>query len=259
VVNNVFTKVTEESEDAFWTTRLNFMLEVSTIRNFSYQLLQPFFRKDRDSHKTIVNQKLRKDFYLYDDNWMKSECNDDEMENFFKWWYYSWKIEKPSLRTRLKYFYGYASIEEILFPGKVFQNILFGLKYNEDIEGLWISIALVLSTTHLIVGLVITLVIFLFGLVTFGLLWPKEIKQKLFFGPIETQVKVNQQETGNPGQQRKNEHLESKIRILEQQNIEIQQQNHRILTILCEKEQRKNPFDSARSISIYRPARRDSF
>jgi hypothetical protein len=232
VVSNGYTEVTKEekSEEAFWTTRLDFMLEVNEITNYLHQ----FFccsRSDEDlnSNSIVSYRKIRKVFAHYDNNWIKNECTDDEMKNFFHWWYYSWKKkEPPSMRTRLGYFYKYASMEEILVPGKVFRNIVFGLKHNEDVRGWKLLMARLFSPIHMVVGLIILLLLFFLGLVTFGLLWSPEIKQKLFSGTIEAEKK-KKEKTGNPDQKEKIEALEYQVRNLEQQKTDMQQQNNEII------------------------------
>jgi len=186
IVNNQFTRVSEESENAFWTTRLDFMNEINAIYTSMIRLVCSGKSDDKTTGgDTYDLYRFRFDFIQYDDDWVKLvDENDLHINNFFKWWYYAWKKECPPLSTRLMYFYTHASMSEILFPGKVFHNVLFGLKYNEEIKGLRLSVALFLSLFHMIIGLITMIVIFVLGLFTWGILWPKEINKVLFFGPV---------------------------------------------------------------------------
>lgn len=180
VVSNVFTKVTEASENAFWETRLSFMVEINAIHRNFYLYKSPGDRKSR-SHTAF---ERRRSFAHYDDDWMCEECSEDDMEQFFKWWYYTWKDEIPPLRTRLHYFYKHASMDEIFFPGSVFMNILFGHKYDEKVEGVHGIVALAISYIHFFFGALYAVLVFFLGLVSFGSTWTKEVNQVLFFGPI---------------------------------------------------------------------------
>ncbi len=88
VVNNVFTKVSEESEDAFWTTRMDFMVEVNMIRN-SFFKLQGGAKDEADATygkelDLVDGGVVRKHFAEYDDDWMKNTCSKDDLEDFYK-------------------------------------------------------------------------------------------------------------------------------------------------------------------------------
>ena len=114
------------------------MVEVISIRNFFIRSFQP--KKEFSSLKKSLNQntlngpKHRKCFNEYDDGWI-NECSEQDMNLFFKWWYYEWKKECPPLRTRLMYFYSNACLDEIFFPSKVLYRIVLGHKYNEEVDG----------------------------------------------------------------------------------------------------------------------------
>jgi hypothetical protein len=239
VVNNVFTKVTEESEDAFWVTRLKFIREVNAIRNYMLQILKRNNMELCSKPQVVDKGKIRIVFAQYDDNWMKNDTKDEDsdMYDFFKWWYYSWKEDRPSRTTRLWYFYKYASFREILYPGDVFQNIFFGLKYDEKILGMNASIAVVLSFIHLAIGIVITLAIFILGLFTCGLSWPHAMKEMLFSGPVESDAYSKVGESGYVDQQTKILGLEHEISDLQKQNTSIHQQNDKILEMLSKMQQ----------------------
>lgn len=179
VVSNVFTKVSEESENAFWTTRLDIMVEVNMIRNFVLNITNQSTKRKQDQKKKENSQeidntkvrkddevekiKVRKDFAQYDDDWMHYKCKKVHLDLFYNWWYYSWKKERPQFRTRMWYFYNHATMNEIFFPGKVYQNMLFGKKYNEKLVGTKACIALIISVIHLFFGLVVAIIMFILG------------------------------------------------------------------------------------------------
>jgi hypothetical protein len=227
-VTNVFTEVTDESQTAFWTNRLDFVGEVNAIM----RKLKPIMNKLNKIMSKLIPEVIwsklewkqpeekvpRRPLGVYEEEWMM-KCHDKDMKDFFMWWYYAWKKDnkRPPLRTRLKYFYKYASMEDIMFPGQVFQNILFGRKYNEDLKGAKMLIATALSYLHFLAGFICAVVIFVLGLVSFGFLWPKEMNEVLFFGPVNTDGhKVDDKS------EQENQVLKNKVERLEKQvsNIE---------------------------------------
>ena len=92
VVNNEFTKVSEASENAFWTTRLDIMVEVNEIRNFVLSFcssnnnnnVSEEKKENSSIKKKVKTSRKRKEFARYDDNWMRSKCSDEDLEAFFK-------------------------------------------------------------------------------------------------------------------------------------------------------------------------------
>jgi hypothetical protein len=104
-ISNVFTEVTDESQTAFWTNRLEFVAEVNAI------MRNPIMRKLIPEVILHPEEKgSRRPLGVYEEEWVM-KCHDENMtKDFFMWWYYTWKNEdnkRPPLRTRLKYFYKY--------------------------------------------------------------------------------------------------------------------------------------------------------
>lgn len=110
------------------------------------------------------------------------------------------------------------------FLSKVFQNILFGLKYDEEVKGFTFFIALILSFCHFILAIVVACIVFALGLVSCGTLWPTEMKKLFFFGPLEEQENAG---NGTRTEMRKvSGGIEkSRIDMLEQQMVYLKQQN----------------------------------
>jgi hypothetical protein len=251
VVSSVFDEVKSLSEDAFWKTRMSFMVEIFTIRN-----MLCFSSSSNDAH--ISGPKLsarassrgidiakmksekqiigRKSFAQYDDEWMMLKCPEEDKKIFFKWWYYSWmcKKDRPPLATRLWYYYKFASVGELLLPGDVFICILFGLKYDalvcDDRNRLHRGRALygrIISYMHFVLGIILVVIIFVLGSVTFGQLWPLEFKRQLFFGPVESKRDRDEANAARGEELRRSkiENLEKQIKMTKKQNAEIKNQN----------------------------------
>ena len=180
VVSNVFTKVNDDSEEAFWSNRFKSIVDKHSIISFFCPSSSMYIDSDKQS-----DSSFRRSFKHYDQDFMKSIKGKDNVESFFKWWFYSWKTKQPHLSQRLRYFYSHASIFEILFPEKVFHNIVFGLKYNGEVRGAKKILAMVLSFIHFILGLPVCIGILILGVVSFGKYWPRELKIFFFFGPVE--------------------------------------------------------------------------
>ena len=220
-ISNVFTEVTDESQTAFWTNRLEFVTEVNAIMHAlsNHAIMRyPIMRKlipEVISHPE--EKSSRRPLGVYEEEWVM-KCHDENMtKDFFMWWYYTWKNEdnkRPPLRTRLKYFYKYGSMEDIMLPGRVFQNILFGRKYNEELKGANLLIATSLSYLHYLAGFIYAVVVFVLGLVSFGFFWRKEMNEVLFFGPVNK----DGHKVGGKSEQ-ENHVLKNKIEKLEKQGV----------------------------------------
>ncbi len=247
VVSNVFTEVSEASENAFWETRLLFMVEINAIRRHfcirdsgQFKLLSRSLGTESES----VDDINRISFACYNDEWIQEECSEEDLERFFKWWYYSWRHECPPLQVRLHYFYKHASTSEIFFPGDVFMNILFGLKYNQKVDGPQAIIALAISYVHFISGAVCAILVCVLGLVTFGLSWTKEVREVLFFGPVDNESDKQKQA------KEEKQGLKNTVNDLTQQVNSLQKQNSAMRDVIQKQDaeildrriaQRQNP------------------
>lgn len=169
----------------------------------------------------------RRSFAKYDDAWMEYRSQHTDEHDFFKWWYYSWREnpdDKPSLWKRLKYFYKYAAVKEILLPGDVFQNILLGQKYNQhpsEHRAVYFLLVSILSYLHFIGMIVLICVVFVTGLCCFGVLWPQEMKVYLVTGPKEKSKDNLNQPKIEDQCQCQCQLLKDKVEKLERQNEEM--------------------------------------
>ena len=105
----------------------------------------------------------------------------DEERQFLAWW--TGISPAPiSFRRRCKYFFQRLVLGEILIPGKVFEKVLRG-----TFEKQLLAQIIARFMTYLIFAVVpiVLLGLFLLGLVTLGLLWPRWLREFLFYGSIE--------------------------------------------------------------------------
>merc|ERR1712113_1211731 len=151
----------------------------NAIRNFVVKLIcqddDNMDKMDGKEENEYSSTTVRAQLGQYDDDWIRNRCSTEDREKFFKWWYFKWKRERPPLKVRIIYFYKYASTKEIFFASDVFQNILFGQKYDEELRGFKAFLGVVLSLIHMIIFVIFAFVAFCLGLVTWGYLWPKGI------------------------------------------------------------------------------------
>ncbi len=106
-----------------------------------------------------------------------------EEKRFFRWWFdqiNDTNVSMPSIKIRLTHFFKYAAIEEIMFPGKEYENIILGIQYNKHERGYKLLLARLASYAQSIVNIILIVCMFILGIVTFGLLWHHKMKEHLF-------------------------------------------------------------------------------
>lgn len=127
------------------------------------------------------------------DNFSLDQFNvllESDQKQFFEWWYNcNENSEIPSFKCRLLYYFTRASWDEIIFPGQSFENIIMGIKFREDGSGMRFIFARIFSYMLFILNIIILIMLFIVGMLTFGICWPMRMKERLFFGPLATNQK----------------------------------------------------------------------
>ena len=98
------------------------------------------------------------------------------------WWYgkSDEKNDKPKLVARLKFFITYSALKDIIIPTNVFENMILGRKRSyrsdsyEKLQVLPFSVILIVTSNVLLA------MVFILGLLSFGVLWPDTMKKRLF-------------------------------------------------------------------------------
>lgn len=130
--------------------------------------------------------------YLY-----KKVLRNEDKQRFFSWWFNQSHIERnsaPCFITRLRYFFRFASLNEIMFPAKEFENVIIGIPYNKKGKGFKLIVARCLSYILAAINILLVALSFLLGTVTFGLLWHSKMKKNLFY--VETvEMSLNVEKT----------------------------------------------------------------
>ncbi len=84
-----------------------------------------------------------------------------------------------------------------------------------------------IAVFHFFVSVIVFILMFCLGFVSFGLLWPNEVNKMLFYGPIDRKTKRNNGKAkALPAVEKASHAVEkSKIDMLEQQLVYLKQQN----------------------------------
>lgn len=114
-----------------------------------------------------------------------------------------------------------------------FQNIVFGLKYQEKLEDkVMIPIAMVLSICHSILAMMVAIFISALGLVTAGYVWPIAMKELLFFGPLTKRKEPEKRMASSTSDKNRNDLLEAYFKkqnmVLQGENADLKDKNERL-------------------------------
>jgi len=226
VMSNGFNDVMASSAKAFWATRLDALKEITQIHSLLCKRPKDIHsllcKKPKAVKVEVVEPEINKirsrvRFSKYNKYWLHN-CPQKDKKEFFNWWYHPWEHRTPSIKTRITYFYSYASYTDILISG-ILGNVLAGLKYDKKAPPKLVVPLALLSCVHFVIWLVIFLLHFILGLCTVGMLWPESWREFIFSGPIKStrMVRIHQKKENSLnqdvyGEQATNmEHLKNKV------------------------------------------------
>ncbi len=247
-VSNRFTDVQNDAEKAFWLHRLSLVQEIESL---CFQMKRcascPFFSisycanrhiDDPNPHERTalqsqlsepkqINYKIEgmeRFSFLVPPSYREQERfqSNAELRCFTDWWFSTNSdAEKPTFIDRIYAFYWYSYMDEVIFPGKVFERIFLGFRYNKDISTefprytLHVLFAKIVAWIVFVMHIFVAVIMLPLGGIFFGLLWPEAVKKWLFHGNIYSK------------EQSKN--VSVQMEILLQQNRALQQQNRGLL------------------------------
>ena len=257
-ISNVFSEVDAKGRNVFWEDRLSFLSECTKIREcFKYLLhigntsdglsdkhterLSILSENDIDVKSTrydfnplnssrfsekelsFNNSKegsQRFDFSMASTKEIKKMTTISERDQFFHWWMQPDLWDCPSLKTRLTFFIKRERFSEILVPGQTFERILSGNKDNTFYFLTYLFGILLLPCF---------LFIFILGLPSLGYLWPKPLKEYIFFGTNE-----HLQELTNEDLLKKITVLEDKMKLVDDEVVEVKESLKKVSYMLSE-------------------------
>jgi len=177
VISTSFDEVMRESELTFWSERFVIFLEVENKASllFTKRALNRSLQKHPNN-----NGDKRFDFNFGVDNKCLRELKAEK--RFFNWWYGKDTKDTIPLKQRLSFFFSRSVWKDILLPGIVFEKILLGRnKFNRKQQGAKKIFFFVCSLFLFVVSNFLLLILLLSGWMSFGLLWPRELKVHLFY------------------------------------------------------------------------------
>jgi len=203
-----YAKVLESGDRTFWRNRLKFIAECQCFFNMfccaerHNRIRNESTRYGRIDSEIITNFDLNVDqdgdpqqdngpqvhilkndrisFGTHDWSIYNKKIGANDKREFFGWWFETSVTSTPSLRIRLKYFFSRALWEDIICPGQEFENILLGIQYNKSGRGLRLFFVRLVCYVLIPFSLLIIILMFCFGSVSFGLLWHRKMREHLF-------------------------------------------------------------------------------
>lgn len=172
---NSFYESKSAGKKAFWQRRYHYVTEFSNIyRALGYSKgakTGNLTVKDDDDEKKIPSNRFAFSTAHHD-------VFPGDFYHFRKWWMKG--AQAPDVLTRLRYFMKWSSFDEIFFPGPSFERVISGSKKDASNYS-----ARILLYAIFPIMVVVNVVCFALGLITFGLLWPKWMRTMLFSGKVE--------------------------------------------------------------------------
>ena len=172
---NSFYESKSAGKKAFWQRRYHYVTEFSNI----YRALG--YSKSAKTGNSTVNddddeKKIPSNRFAF--STAHHDVFPGDFYHFRKWWMKG--AQAPDILTRLRYFIKWSSFDEIFLPGPSFERVISGSKKDASNYS-----ARILLYAIFPIMVVVNVVCFALGLVTFGLLWPKWMRTMLFSGKVE--------------------------------------------------------------------------
>lgn len=230
VICTAFEEVLAESEMSFWCDRLTIVNELGGFLACIPGILTkcPGLHSCKlfCHHIHILGLEGRKRNVRIDLNLFLPKLHwdsiKDEDKQFIHWWYgKSGKEEVPKRWDRLSFFFKKSRTKDIFIPGNVFENVFLGNSRSHrptQCEKLYV---LPFSLILLVASNLIFAVIFISGWISFGLLWPKEMRRRIFSVNTEKKRIV-------PEIKKKNEEISEIKRVISEmrkENSEMRKEN----------------------------------
>lgn len=184
VIMDAIRESKNRGKQVFWTKRFYYITELSNfyrtlgcckVGKFHGNKSYPNFEDAKQVHpirfafSTAHYDAFPGDFY-----------------NFRKWWLKD--DPAPDLIPRVRYFLTWSSLDEILIPGPSFERVLSGGKKDSNSHFARICLYMLFP-----VIIIMNVLCFMLGLVTFGFLWPKWMKAFLFSGEVDFKSVLDEQ------------------------------------------------------------------
>lgn len=165
---------------SFWSNRLSTIIEIS---DFNETFGCGCCKKDiADRPKKHFSVESRGDTQIPMHRFTFSKAEKykifPEDDDMIREWWLGTGERVPPVSTRMRYFFKWAPIREIAVPGRELERALGG--HSKDHESYWVRLGTYVVCPMI---LLLILIVFLLGVGTFGLLWPRDMREIIFAGP----------------------------------------------------------------------------
>ncbi len=175
IINNEYNTTERNADVEYWRYRLNFEDETQrTYSNFRGMMkpVRIILRKQKMSYRD-GNKKN-------DDHSHLPKLGIQRMTSL-RDYFFTKDFEESSDKS-----FNHISLNTYSSADFNFENVAMGIKYNAEGSGLVIVLVRLLNYLVMFLNTIISIGIFLLGLFTFGLSWPKQLRKRLFYGPTDT-------------------------------------------------------------------------
>jgi hypothetical protein len=194
VISNKYTEVEAKSEIAFWESRLRYIVEVESMKSIEFMSgrLCCFVReKDEDNDKVKETSVRPARMSMDEINWSNflEWCGvGGKHEEFLRWkWPDYGKVpRRPTFLKRMSCFLEMAKWSEIFSISKGFRLCFLNISDTDMGDDTWYQHAMAWVGLFGIVFVLCLYAVILtpLGLLTGGYLWPREVKEYIFWGAM---------------------------------------------------------------------------
>lgn len=204
VVSNKFTDVQNDAERVFWLHRLSLVQEFESLWTFLFSVCgfrsrnyDPINSNDvpiNSNDVPIKSGTIKRFSFLVMPSQSEQErfLDDTVLQTFTDWWFSAkGQREKPVLFERMYMFYSYSNLDDVIFPGKAFERVFLGLKYDGSLKDksekkvklISVGFVRIIAWVVFILHMLLAVVVFIAGLL-FGIFWPEPMKKYMFHEDI---------------------------------------------------------------------------
>jgi len=225
VICEVFGDVQKESELTFWSDRLEIVNELGGLCSGTHGRVRGC------CDNLSVSKRIDLNLFLERSVWDGIFEMEEEEKSCLHWWYGKEKGNKPPFGKRLRFFFKKSVVKDIFIPASVFENVLLGKTRSEKVNMSEKMLVFPLSIILMVSSNALFAIVVISGWLSFGVLWPKIVKEQLFSiqkMKTKTDEEIEISEMRKEISEMKNENIEMKNVNIEMKNVNIEMKNENI-------------------------------
>lgn len=175
--------IQETATLSFWANRLYLIVEINDFNEtFGCGCCQKDIAHGSRWANGSTEAVVPMNRFMFSEG-LKYKSFPEDTIGFGKWWVGDGKKSEmaPAFSPRIKYFLTWAPFSEILCPGREMERAIGGYGRNEEKYSVRLSTYFLSPIYFLAI-----LLTFVCGLVTFGLVWPREMRKRIFCGNVNS-------------------------------------------------------------------------